>query len=623
MNRTSTLRAESVTAYSYGPSVGDFVDQHGFIIRSADSPATVLDNVNHCTCHLDFGPYIDPAVGHVRTQDPAILPTPLRGLVAKGLNFRPRIKSSPKEALKAALDWASQVCNKLIPRRGAYIQRTKAILHMFYSRLRKHTSARQWERATSGYDARLLKTQGRLASSKLACTSTDKAANTASFECLHWYRAVCMSRLIGPAFMACTDQHEYSCLVSIAESWAPWADISDTKDAIIFCTPKMHKRHSDPMAYRFITNACSDISKPVSLEVARVLTILSSYVRQHCIELGLDMGAKLWWQIDSLDTIPLNIDRSTRPDRCLSAFDVDKCYESVPLFEGPHSLLSHLEFFLDLAFQKHEFIGSNFNWLGTPKAEGHWCKFAASTDVTYSREDVFNLVSDLLRMTKVTVGSESRQQGLGLPMGFSSSGILLNIYLFVPEFRFVLRLATLRPDLLHLTFEQFRYVDDLGCFGDQDMRQFLDENQVQSEENPFWIYPLAPEGPLGIKDQTLRSEGICTAVYLDLEFTLEHGQLSFRMYFKGDSLPFKLLRFTHWDSSISRACKVGMIYAQTRTACRSASDETMRSENLRRIRTVFLKIGCLTDIVDNSIDTALSVYSRRFPALSTTLDGVA
>lgn len=335
------------------------------------------------------------------------------------------------------------------------------------------------------------------------------------------------------------------------------------------------------------------------------------------------MGAKLWWIIDSLDSVPLNIDRSNRPNRCLAAFDVDKCYECVPLFEGQHSLLSHLEFFLDLAFQQNEFIGSDLNWLGTPKAEGHWCSFATSAEVSYSRTDVINLVSDLLRMTQVTVGSESRQQGLGLPMGFSSSGILLNIYLFVPEFRFVLRLAELRPDLLHITHEQFRYVDDLGCFGDFDMRLFLDNQQEQSEGNPFWIYPLAPNGPLGIKDQTLHSSGVSSAVYLDLKYTLTQGQLSFGMHFKGDTLPFKLLRFAHWDSNISRACKIGMIYAQTRTACRSASDVTTRSENLERIRMIFLDIGCPPKVVDNSINTALSVYSQRFPALATLLDGVA
>jgi hypothetical protein len=623
LNRLSALRADAVTAFSYGPSVRDFIDHHGDIIRTAGSIANIVDNVNNCTCHSEFAAFVDPAVGHVRTQDPALLPSPLREMVAKGLNFRPRIKSTPKEALDSALNWAKQVCNKLIPKRGAYVNRTANIVHMFYYRLRKHTSARQWSKANSGYDAALLKAQGRKAASRLACTSTDKAANTASFECLHWYRAVCMSRLISPAFAECTGQNEYERLAATAEQWTPWADISASKAAILFCTPKMHKRLVDPLAYRFITNACAAVSKPVSLEVTRVLTILSGLVRQHCTDLGDSMGAKLWWLIDSLDSVPLNLNRDPRPDRHLAAFDVEKCYECVPLFEGEHSLLSHLEFFLDLAFQQNEFIGSNLDWLGVPKANGHWCSHATSADVTYSRSGVLNLVSDLLHMTNVTVGTESRQQEVGLPMGFSSSGILLNLYLFVPEYKFVLRLAELRPDLLHITHELFRYIDDLGCFGNCDMRLFLDEQQEQSEGNPFWIYPIAPNGPLTIKDQTLRSDGVTTAVYLDTLYSLHQGQLSFEMYCKGDAMPFQLLRFTHWDSNISRACKIGMIYAQTRTACRSASDVAKRSKNLSKIRAIFLSICYPTSVVDSSISKALSVYSSRFPALTTLLDGVA
>jgi hypothetical protein len=207
----------------------------------------------------------------------------------------------------------------------------------------------------------------------------------------------------------------------------------------------MHKGFADPMAYRYITNACSAFSKPVSLEVTRVLTLLAAQVRKHCIELGNSMGAKLWWIIDSLDSVPFNLDRSCRPDRYIAAFDVDKCYECVPLFHGEHSLLTHLEYFLDLAFGQNRFLGSNLNWLGVPKANSQWYSHEHGATITYNRDSVRSMVNDLLHMTVVSVGSESRQQGLGLPMGFSSSGILLNIYLFVCEYKFVLRLNRLRP----------------------------------------------------------------------------------------------------------------------------------------------------------------------------------
>jgi hypothetical protein len=157
------------------------------------------------------------------------------------------------------------------------------------------------------------------------------------------------------------------------------------------------------------------------------------------------------------------------------------------------------------------------------------------------------------------------------------------------------------------------------------MRVFLDATQKQSEKNPFWIYPLAPYGPLGIKDQTERTfeSERTNMVYLDMEYTLCSGILSMCMHFKGDNLPFKLLRFTHWTSEVTMACKIGMIYAQTRTACRSASDVETREQNLNTIRALFLDIGFPQHRLDTSIETALSAYSSRFPPIVTLLDGVA
>ena len=617
MSGLNTLREESATAYTYGPSVRDFIDQHGHTIRTAGSISDILEKAISCSCCDKFSQFADTGVGHVRTQDPAILPTPLRELVAKGLNFRPRLKSTHREALSSAVEWARQVLVKLLHHNGSQRSLHNRLLHAFYSRLRNHTSPRKWEGLASGYDAELLKTQGLDASRHLACTSTDKAANTATFECIHWYRAICMQRLLSPAFADCTDLQSTASLTASAERWAPWADLSATKAAILFCTAKMHKRHADKLAYRFITNACSALSKPVSLEVTRVLTLLCGHVRKHCIALGNSMGAKLWWMIDSLDTVPLNLDCSNRNERRIAAFDVDKCYECVPLFKGEHSLLSQLKQFLELAFGSNEFMGSNIDWRGTPQADSQWVSTRSSSDVTYSREDVLHMVRDLLYMTVVTVGEESRKQDTGLPMGFSSSGILLNIYLFVYEYRFVLRLGRLRPDLLHVTHELFRYIDDLGCFCDYDIRQFLDELQTQSEDNPYWIYPLAPRGPLGIKDQTTRSSESTEMVYLDIKYTLSEGALSMRLHCKGKELPFKLLRFTHWSSSISRACKIGMIYAQTRTACRSARHSDDRSHNLEMMKSIFLSIGYPVSVVNTSMSKAVSVYSMRFPELST------
>jgi len=70
--------------------------------------------------------------------------------------------------------------------------------------------------------------------------------------------------------------HSYPLPVQLEaiELWAPWGLNSEFSASILFPTPKLHKRVKDHMAYRFITSACSDYSKPVSDEAVRVLTFL-------------------------------------------------------------------------------------------------------------------------------------------------------------------------------------------------------------------------------------------------------------------------------------------------------------------------------------------------------------
>ena len=62
-----------------------------------------------------------------------------------------------------------------------------------------------------------------------------------------------------------------------------------------------------------------------------MLTFLMGEARAKCVQLGLEHNAKYWWAIDCMDVLSLNLDFSRRPDRHLGAFDLDKCFESIPL----------------------------------------------------------------------------------------------------------------------------------------------------------------------------------------------------------------------------------------------------------------------------------------------------
>jgi hypothetical protein len=151
-------------------------------------------------------------------------------------------------------------------------------------------------------------------------------------------------------------------------------------------------------------------------------------------------------------------------------------------------------------------------------------------------------------MAVSTVGDIAAKQTKGIPMGFSVSVILLNIYMFTYEFKFVQRMKLNAPDLLSSTFEFFRYVDDLCNLSDLDLRPYL----IPIKEEPSdwnWTYPMAPWGPLTITDQTERITGYTTVVYLNMRFTHCQGMLSYMWHAKADiyrDLNLLFNSYTHW-----------------------------------------------------------------------------
>ena len=139
----------------------------------------------------------------------------------------------------------------------------------------------------------------------------DKVTHTASIECRHWYVWVCLQRLLSDAFKPIAFPN---CDFSDYAHLTPWATELDYEfqPAILFGTAKQHKRMKDPLAYRWITSACSWISTPLSNEAVRVLTTLWHKACVDCMALSRLTGGKYFWSIDSLDTVPLNIDTTVQ-----------------------------------------------------------------------------------------------------------------------------------------------------------------------------------------------------------------------------------------------------------------------------------------------------------------------
>lgn len=611
LEKLEIIRQDSSIAHTYGPSLRDILDKHGAVIRTELTPAEICDNYEKCQCSHVFPKYVDKAVGHVRTTDAGILPHFCQFL-GYGLNYRPKYSMTAPEVRMATNEFAVKVLKKF---RSSVIRAKQAsIIDHFMNRIMrgfkpqtKWPTEKQWRRKAQTY----LK--------HLVIFSTDKVANTPSIECIHHYRHICLNRLLSPAFSKIPNEGRRifeQNLQHAVDEWTPWASSHEFTPAILFATAKMHKRSTDPLAYRYITSDCNGYSKPISDECVRVLTALTKTVREHCIDLQNEHNAKFWWAIDSVDIPPLNINMQPKHTRQISAFDLDKCFESIPILHGEHSLIKHVEFFVRLAFRhgNGDLLASEVRYDGTPLKECTWSDSRTRhRSIYYTSDDVIELVKTLTQMTYITVGTTAAKQLMGIPMGFSASVILLNIYAFMPEYLFTWRLIRLQPALAKCTLEFYRYVDDLGNFSELDLRPYLNTEELATDMNPYWIYPLAPRGPLSMSDQTERHSNFTKVVYLNMQFTLTGGILVHEWYQKHKTYDFHTCKLTHWTSHVSNRVKHATVNTMARMAILTASNTKSLLANLKTLICSFRQLGYPKQVFRERLEIAMSMLFRRLP----------
>ena len=609
-SRLTLIREDSATSKTFGPSIGSLLDKHGQCIRSAGTKEDIEGKAATCACARIFPDFFDPSVGHVRTSNTSILPLGLAKYGKLGLNFRPKFSVTKHEIKEHIYHWAVSVLKKL--RHKVIKDNVDEILKVFMDSSNNRSVK---IKALKGMSHELLASLSAKCNEHLVITCTDKVPHSASIECLHWYRLACLKRLESDAFEACT----FPDMLHIPDilEFTPWESSSIFKPAILFGMAKQHKRVKDPLAYRWITSACSDKSKPLSDELLRLLTFLWNKAEDDCKLLGETSGAKFFWAIDSLDIVPFNTEIDLcRVNRQPSAFDLEKCFESIPLSDSEHSLMSRVSFFLDLVWMKNNNLNSKSHpFLPGPSRECEWNNKEA--DYSYDKQSILNLLKAVTDSAILTVGLNAAKQTQGIPMGFSSSVILLNIYMFTYEFEFTQRLADRAPELLHHTREIYRYVDDLSNFSDLDLRPFLGEmSQRPRIRNWKWIYPMAPWGPLSMTDQTVRAKRFTEVIFLNMRFTLKKGFLSYCWYDKASTykgMGFPISCYTHWGSSVTFACKIGIIRSQVRSIIIASSSFESCMDSLGQLLLKLESINCPSELANKTVTIALKSFLPTLP----------
>jgi hypothetical protein len=214
----------------------------------------------------------------------------------------------------------------------------------------------------------------------------------------------------------------------------------------------------------------------------------------------------LYWIVDSIIDTTLNLPESLSD---ILVADITRCYETIPL-HGPDNLLEAVSFISSIAFKhvglSHPHAITNL-WMIRVSQEGlpaiaKWAttcpRYGSWLELTLDR--LILLHKWLMNNCFITLGDRIWRQQIGIPMGFSYSPIWYNMYLLSYETKFIQRLARLgRRDLMAKFQHAFRYIDDLCLLNVMNPCDFLFQNQLRTEQNPFWIYLM---DVLEIKEET-------------------------------------------------------------------------------------------------------------------------
>ena len=163
----------------------------------------------------------------------------------------------------------------------------------------------------------------------------------------------------------------------------------------------------------------------------------------------------------------------------------------------------------------------------------------------------------------------------------------------------------------------YRYVDDLSNFSDLDLRPYLLALPCKPRDMDWkWIYPMAPWGPLSMTDQTVRTKGLIEVIFLNMRFTLYKGFLSYCWYDKAttyEGMGFPICYYTHWGSSMSYNCKVGIITSQVRSVIIASSSLESCMDSLGKLLLKLESIGCPADLASKTVAISLKSFLPTLP----------
>lgn len=191
----------------------------------------------------------------------------------------------------------------------------------------------------------------------------------------------------------------------------------------IYWTPKLHK---NPVKFRFIIASKYCTVKHLSKNISSIFSLFSKQIEMYNKKAHYYSGIKSYWIVQNRDPVIDAVRKSVsrRSAKCVSSFDFSTLYTKIP----HDQLITVLHKIIDFAFKG----GTRKKIAVNKRGIAYWLrdrKTKSSLDV-FTKEDVTNAVSFLIRNCYFKLGDKLFRQDIGIPMGSDPAPFFANLFLY-------------------------------------------------------------------------------------------------------------------------------------------------------------------------------------------------
>ncbi len=241
--------------------------------------------------------------------------------------------------------------------------------------------------------------------------------------------------------------------------------------------------------------------------------------------------------------------------RNTESFDFSTLYTKINL----QDLAEKLKNCIDIAFK-----GGNNQKITVGRFQSKWGN--SSKGNSYTKEEIFQMVDDIIFNAFFSVGDHVFRQKVGIPMGVDPAPFMANLYLYCYEFKWMEKMTKENRGIAIKFNKTFRFIDDLinlnndGILGNS-WKEIYPQELVLKKENT------------GDKSTT----------FLDLNIEIEDKRITTKLFDKRDNFKFDIVSFPDLSGNIPSVPAYGVFTAQVLRIFRAStkfSDANIRIAQL-------------------------------------------